>query len=329
MSRTPRLTVIIPAHDASTTVGPAIASVLDQGRDDVEVIVVDDASRDDTAAVAQAVADDAATSVTVIRQDRNQGVSAARNTALRAARGEIIVFLDADDVQLPGFLDTVDRTLRGDVEALVVGRRVRTGGEVTTAHAAALGDHTGPEAARGAMTDRITPFPWDKAFRRTLIHDPGFPEGVARFEDLASVIVFLSRARRVEVIDTPLIEYRVSPGSLTWGRVPTREERDAALAHVRDSLAPELLRRSGDDLAALRVLLTVLIAQSASLQGAQEHAAVLRSCRADLGLGDVRRCLVRNPVAGAAALALTVSPRAFGALVRLRTRHRYRQGDQD
>lgn len=330
MSTTPRFSVIIPAHDAESTIGDAVRSVLAQERDDVEVIVVDDRSRDDTAAVAESIAASAPHAVTVLRQESNLGVSAARNAGLREATGEIVVFLDADDVHLPGFLATIDDIMVGEVDAVVVGREIVSGASTTTAHAAALGSHLGPDAARATMCDRITPFPWDKAFRRSLIPDTAFPEGVARFEDLATVIVLLARARRVVVVDVPLIQYRVSPGSLTWGRVPTREERDAALSHVRGQLSPALLGRASSELSALRVLLTILIAQSALLPDptGDRHVDLVRRCRADLSAAQIGGCLRRNPVAGVAALVLKVSPRALGVLVRARTRRRYHNSEE-
>lgn len=320
----PRISVIIPAYRAQDTIGDAIGSVLRQGREDVEVIVVDDASPDGTVQAARAAAGADDGEVRVLPQASNAGVAAARNAGVRAARGDVVVFLDADDVQLPGLLDRVDRELTGDVDALVVGHRVRSTGPVRNGAPRALGRHSGEAAALLTMRDAITPFPWDKAFRRELLGEVPFPEGIQRFEDLVSVIVFLSRARQVVAIDDPLIEYRVSAGSLTWGRVPTREERDAALQHLHTQMDPGLLSTASDDVSALRVLLTVLIAQSAALGGTGDGATpVLRACRADVRVGDIVRTARRNPVAAVAATVLRISPRLFSAMVRLRTRARY------
>lgn len=323
-----RFSVIIPAHDAEETIERAIRSVLAQRRTDTEVIVVDDASGDSTRAVARAVAD-AAEHVQVIGLDANAGVSAARNTGVARAAGEVIVFLDADDEHLPTFLATADAALQGDVDAVVMGRRVVTGDEARVEHPSALGHHSGPDAARATMRDRITPFPWDKAFRRELLGATPFPEGVARFEDLAAVITFLSRARRVLVLADPVIVYRVSSGSLTWGRVPTRQERDAALAHVTRELEPDVLRSSQRELAALRLLLTVLIAQGAALRSsgpeAAEQATALAACRRDLPLGDVVSAVRTSPTAGVAAALLKVSPALFRRAIAARTARHYGQ----
>lgn len=99
MSNAPLVSVIIPAFKAAAFVSKAVDSILAQDHAPIEIIVVDDCSPDDTAG---ALAPYTSTSrVRLIRQERNQGVAVARNTGIRAARGEYLAFLDADDLWLP------------------------------------------------------------------------------------------------------------------------------------------------------------------------------------------------------------------------------------
>ncbi len=93
------VSVIIPCYNQAHFVGDAIESVLAQTWPQREIIVVDDGSRDDPAAVVARHA-----GVRLIRQ-ANQGVSAARNHGLRVSRGEFLVFLDADDRLTPQALE--------------------------------------------------------------------------------------------------------------------------------------------------------------------------------------------------------------------------------
>jgi glycosyltransferase involved in cell wall biosynthesis len=94
------LSVVIPAYNSGRFIGDAIESALAQGRSDMEVLVVDDGSTDDTVEVVARYGD----AVTLIRQ-ANAGAAVARNTGVRAARGRYLAFLDADDVWLPGKID--------------------------------------------------------------------------------------------------------------------------------------------------------------------------------------------------------------------------------
>jgi glycosyltransferase involved in cell wall biosynthesis len=92
----PEVSVVIPAYNAARYVGQAVESVLAQTFDDLEVVVVDDGSTDDTAEVLAALGDP----VRCIRQS-NSGVSVARNTGVAESAGLYVAFLDADDTWLP------------------------------------------------------------------------------------------------------------------------------------------------------------------------------------------------------------------------------------
>ena len=93
----PRVSVIIPAYNAMGTIAASVESVLKQDLSDLEIIVVDDGSTDDTFGRVSAIDDPR---VRVLRQ-RNGGVAKARNTGIRAASGRYVAFLDADDLWRP------------------------------------------------------------------------------------------------------------------------------------------------------------------------------------------------------------------------------------
>ena len=100
----PRVTVLIPSFDAAATLGPAVASVLGQTLRDLEVLVIDDASSDATAAViAELAAGDRR--VRGLCHARNHGKSVSMNHGIEAARGEWIAVLDADDRYAPERLE--------------------------------------------------------------------------------------------------------------------------------------------------------------------------------------------------------------------------------
>ncbi len=95
----PRISVIIPTHDRPRLLERAVASAWAAGSD-VEVIVVDDASIDETAEVCRQLA-----GIRYLRPARNQGVAGARNIGIMMSTAKYIAFLDDDDLRLPGSLD--------------------------------------------------------------------------------------------------------------------------------------------------------------------------------------------------------------------------------
>ncbi len=96
------VSVVIPAYNAARTLGEAIASVRAQTLPVLEIIVVDDASKDETLATLEALV---GPDLVIVRQSRNAGGSAARNRGIDTARGEWIAFLDADDLWVPHKLE--------------------------------------------------------------------------------------------------------------------------------------------------------------------------------------------------------------------------------
>jgi glycosyltransferase involved in cell wall biosynthesis len=96
--RNPTVSVIIPTYNRAHLVHHAIGSVLDQSYRDLELIIVDDASTDDTERVVDGFSDPR---IRHIRHSQNRGAPAARNAGITVARGSTIAFLDSDDEWLP------------------------------------------------------------------------------------------------------------------------------------------------------------------------------------------------------------------------------------
>jgi glycosyltransferase involved in cell wall biosynthesis len=90
----PLVSVVLPTYNRAHTLPRAIGSVLSQSYRNLELIVVDDASKDDTAAVVGAIADPR---IRYERLPKNGGASHARNAGMRLARGDLFAFQDSDD----------------------------------------------------------------------------------------------------------------------------------------------------------------------------------------------------------------------------------------
>lgn len=97
----PRVSVILPFYNRAASLGRCVQSVLAQTFTDYELVAVDDASTDRSDRVLTDLGDPR---IRVLRHATNRGPSRARNTALRAAAGEVFAFIDSDDEWLPGKL---------------------------------------------------------------------------------------------------------------------------------------------------------------------------------------------------------------------------------
>ncbi|MEZ5313903.1 MAG: glycosyltransferase family A protein [Thermoanaerobaculia bacterium] len=113
------ISVVVPAFDAAATLGDALFSILGQTLPPEEILVVDDGSTDGTAALAASTP-----GVTLLRQER-RGPAAARTRGARAASGELLAFLDADDLFLPEKLARQSEALAAGPELAGVFAQVR------------------------------------------------------------------------------------------------------------------------------------------------------------------------------------------------------------
>ena len=103
------ISIIIPTYNSSRFLGYSLTSILKQTYKDWEIIVVDDASQDDTNLIVEKFIEENNLNnrLNYCRHEKNRGVSAAKNTGIKAAKGELISFLDADDIWYPYKLERV------------------------------------------------------------------------------------------------------------------------------------------------------------------------------------------------------------------------------
>jgi glycosyltransferase involved in cell wall biosynthesis len=118
-----RISVVIPCYNSASFLPQALQSVREQSRAVDEIIVVNDASTDDSGAVAREA------QVTCISLESNVGPGAARNRGISASTGDLIAFLDADDYWMPTHVDDVAGLLERFPESAVAFSRIRRFGE--------------------------------------------------------------------------------------------------------------------------------------------------------------------------------------------------------
>ena len=122
----PLLSVIMPVFNAENFVEEAVSSLVRQTLSDLEIVIVDDGSTDNSMKIIEAVDDPR---VRIVRHSENRGLAAARNTGLYAAHGEYIAWLDADDVSHPRRLERQISFMRKHPEISLCGTWVKTIGK--------------------------------------------------------------------------------------------------------------------------------------------------------------------------------------------------------
>lgn len=123
----PKVSIIITTHSRPRLLPRAVESARRAGRD-AEIVVVDDASTDETREVCQTLQ-----GIRYVRVEQNRGVAGARNVGVEASAGEYLSFLDDDDERLPGSLDAqVERLDAEPGAALIYGQALVVGGRDAT-----------------------------------------------------------------------------------------------------------------------------------------------------------------------------------------------------
>lgn len=131
MPSSPQVSVVMPAHNSAAFIAEAIESVLAQRSVSLELIVIDDGSKDESAAIAQGYSDPR---VVLLQNASAGGPSRARNQGIRAARAPYIAFLDSDDVMSADSMQGAVDALDASPEAVIAFgdlRRIDPAGHVT------------------------------------------------------------------------------------------------------------------------------------------------------------------------------------------------------
>lgn len=222
------VSVVIPNFNHARYVGDAILSVLAQTYRDYEILVVDDGSTDDSHAVIAQFGD----RVRFICQP-NAGLSAARNTGIRAAAGAYIGVLDADDLYEPEYLEALVAMLRRQPGAGGVHCGYRFVDHENQPLPQVEARAVEPDGLYRALLDGNFLVPESVLLRRTVYDDVGlFDEALRACEDWD---VWLRAASRFHILRSPriLTRHRVLPGSMSTDPQRMLANRLAVLAkHV-------------------------------------------------------------------------------------------------
>ncbi len=202
------LSIIAPVYNTGELLDPCLKSVYDQKtRFSYELILIDDGSEADTAERLSAYQD---REDTVIVRQPNAGAAAARNRGLDMARGRYVMFLDADDLLLPGAIESLmDAALQGNADFVQGGWEYVGGAKQRFPSAVYAGD------ARMALIE-LPGMPWGKVMRRELFRALRFPSGFTSYVDSPIKCLTLRMSARCATIPDIVYAWRRNPGGITF-----------------------------------------------------------------------------------------------------------------
>ncbi len=206
------VSIIIPAYNVDNYLEECVHSLLCQTYKNYEVIIIDDGSTDNTYTVGRRLTDESA-NVKLFRQE-NQGVSIARNAGIQKANGEFVVFVDADDIVAPQYIETlVECAKRSDMGMVgFTSEREKIATKVNMNIVDICASDMMESILCGTNYDGYL---WNKIFLKKIIEDNNlkFQKNIVVWEDLLFVVQYLKKCDKVSILDEMLYYYRYREGS--------------------------------------------------------------------------------------------------------------------
>lgn len=219
-----KLSVIVPVYQTQQYLKTCVDSILRQTYRNLEVILVDDGSKDDSPGICDGY-ETADHRVKVIHQE-NRGLSAARNAALDCCTGDVIAFVDSDDWLEPdAYRILLERMEAQNLDIVFCAANIIEGTVKTGERFHYFADGTVLPAEKVmalCLTDAIGGQAWLKVYRKHCFEKVRFPEG-RLYEDLAvSHLPFFFAKRPVGFVDRPLYCYRMNPEGISLSHDPRK-----------------------------------------------------------------------------------------------------------
>ena len=203
----PLVSVIIPVYNASKTIDKCLDSVLNQTLQNIEVIVINDKSTDDSLEKIKKYKD----KIILIDNKENLGPAASRNKGLKKATGDYIGFVDSDDYIDPRMYEEMSKYMSNEVDLVCCGRFNVTKSGMTPI----INTSKETDAHKFSITSNYNT---DKLFKRSIIekYKIELPEKYKYAEDFAFGVKYKYYSNKMIIIPEPYYYYNIdSEGSIT------------------------------------------------------------------------------------------------------------------
>lgn len=209
------ISVIVPIFNASSVIHQCLGNLIHQTKKEIELILVDDASTDDTPAILESAKEEVGSRIRIITADKNGGPGVARNLGLEVATGEYIGFCDADDLVDPTMYEKLFCIAKENDADIADGAFYRASQNAANIHFSK--ELSGPlDDEKKSILMSAGGFVVTKIFKNTLLSDwhirfrPSYG-----LEDMDFLMEAIFYAKNVVGIEEVLYNYRDSDGSLS------------------------------------------------------------------------------------------------------------------
>ena len=224
------VTVVIPVYNAKATVEKTVRSILNQTYKNLEIIIVNDGSTDESLSICEKL--EAEDSRIVIHTQENGGISAARNTGISLAKGKWITFVDSDDLIDPDMIE------------ILLNSAVNTGADISfcnfkkvdtleldNASSGLKADEkllSSTDMINGSLLNEISLFVWGKLYKTVLFKGVESPVGRIYEDEITSLRLF-AKSEKTVFTDKVLYFYYQNSTSLT--KCPKAKHADDIVAN--------------------------------------------------------------------------------------------------
>jgi glycosyltransferase involved in cell wall biosynthesis len=220
MNKNPKISVLMPAYNAEKYIAASIESIIKQTYVDFELIVVDDCSTDATSAVVEKFMSEDSR-ITLKRNEINLGISGTRNFLISLARGEYIVWQDADDISLPERVEKQCAFMDANPDVGICGGFLQYFNEKKNL---GVRKYAKPDAELRAKIFRYSPVAQPAAIIRKSVFQDGvtYPTEASVGEDLA-VTFKIGTKYKFANLQEIVLQYRVVETGATYSKLRIME----------------------------------------------------------------------------------------------------------
>ena len=213
--KNPLISIIVPIYRVEKYISKCLDSILSQTYKNLEIILVNDGSDDDSISIAKYYAKKD-NRIVIIEED-NKGLSCARNNGINSSNGEYITFVDSDDYIEKDYIEKLYNGIKKYKVDIAIGghNTIYSNGKIKEKYSNNEYVIDSKEALEKLLyVDDIDSFAWSKLYKKSLFDEIKFPR-CRLFEDIATTYKLIDSVDKVCVVSYPIYNYVIREGSIT------------------------------------------------------------------------------------------------------------------